>query len=87
MRKVVNNPPIRISVVVFIVVLSFSLFFADRELSHARHDEVQGEGLGLAIVRKILDMHGGGIWSESKLGVGSKFYVSLPTEPKTNGGE
>lgn len=38
-----------------------------------------GEGLGLAIVRRILDGHNGRIWVESELGKGSKFFVSLPS--------
>jgi signal transduction histidine kinase len=41
-------------------------------------DSVVGEGLGLAIVRKILDRHDGKIWVESESGEGSKFFVSLP---------
>ncbi|HGJ64065.1 TPA: PAS domain-containing sensor histidine kinase [bacterium] len=38
----------------------------------------QGEGLGLNIVRKIIERHNGKIWVESKHGEGSKFFVSLP---------
>ncbi len=38
-----------------------------------------GEGLGLTIVRRILDRHNGKVWVESELGKGSKFLVSLPS--------
>ena len=37
-----------------------------------------GEGLGLSIVRRILERHGGKIWLESEVNEGSKFYLSLP---------
>ncbi len=38
----------------------------------------RGEGLGLAIAKKILERHNGMIWVESKEGLGSNFYFSLP---------
>ena len=35
--------------------------------------------MGLAFVKKAVDNHGGKVWVESKPGMGSTFYVSLPT--------
>jgi signal transduction histidine kinase len=37
-----------------------------------------GEGLGLTIVKRIIDRHSGKIWVESDVGAGSRFYVDLP---------
>jgi signal transduction histidine kinase len=49
------------------------------EIFHRLHPtKTPGEGLGLAIVQKILERQGGKIWVESEPGKGSKFYVSLP---------
>lgn len=39
-----------------------------------------GDGLGLTIVRSIMDRHGGKIWVESEVNEGSKFYLSLPND-------
>jgi len=45
-----------------------------------RPTEGIGEGLGLAIVHKIIMKHGGMTWVESKPDKGSKFFFSLPIE-------
>jgi signal transduction histidine kinase len=37
-----------------------------------------GSGLGLSIAQRIVDMHGGRIWVESRVGAGSTFAFSLP---------
>lgn len=42
-----------------------------------KQSSYKGAGLGLSIARGIVDAHGGRIWAESRLGVGSTFYFSL----------
>lgn len=41
-------------------------------------DKYEGAGIGLAIVKRIIDAHKGHIWVESKLGKGSTFYFIIP---------
>lgn len=46
--------------------------------------KVTGSGLGLSICKELVELLGGRIWFESKLGKGSKFYFTLPIKYKTS---
>lgn len=52
---------------------------------HTR-DIYHGTGIGLSIVKRIIERHGGRVWVESKYGKGSTFYFIIPFKPSKIGG-
>ena len=57
------------------------VFEAFRQIDSSVARRAEGTGLGMPISLRLVRLHGGEIWFESKIGQGSTFYFTIPIQP------
>ena len=63
------------------------LFKPYRRIHNPRTASVKGTGIGLFLVKNLVEAHHGTIWVESKVGQGSTFWFRIPKAPPDDGGQ
>ncbi len=62
----------------------FDAFIQAEAIQQSNSISKKGIGLGLTIVREIINRHGGKVWVDSEVGKGSRFHVLLPMDLRRN---
>jgi len=58
-----------------------NVFEPFRQVDSSMSGRVEGTGLGIPISGRLVDLHGGRLWAESKIGQGSTFSFTIPVHP------
>ncbi|MBP1908613.1 signal transduction histidine kinase [Methanolobus bombayensis] len=59
-----------------------TIFYPFVQIDGSISRRYNGTGLGLALTKKLVKMHGGNIWVESETGKGSNFIFKIPVDPE-----
>jgi signal transduction histidine kinase len=59
--------------------------FEEFQQTDAGVEQGDGTGLGLALSKRLIELHGGRVWVDSELGKGSTFVFTLPARSRSHG--